>query len=498
MPARSNPSAVSPPGELRRLCTLQSTGILDTPAEQEFDEIVALAAAICEVPISLISLVDADRQWFKAKTGLEVTQTPINSSFCAHAIRCDDLMIVHDAALDDRFAANPLVTGDPGIRFYAGFPLSAEDGSNIGTLCVIDRVPRVLTSLQQTALRVLGRQAMTRIQYKMRMAALAAALLEKERIAAELESSEIRFGAFLEALPAAAFIKDETGRMLFCNHAMTRGFDATPDQWIGKTDAEIWPPEMADIFRAKDLAVLQTGQAIRFDDEIIGPDSKTSSWDVSMFPFTDSQKRRFIAAIAIDVTQERQAKQALRQSRQQMRDLNLKLHKLSLTDGLTRVKNRRGLEDSLHREFERSRRSSAPLSLLMLDVDHFKDFNDAHGHVAGDQVLQRIAILMKDNTRKYDLIARYGGEEFVALLPDTLVQGAQMIAARLCHSISSDNWQHRCITVSVGVGTLQQHHATPGDFLNAVDSALYQAKHNGRNQVCSIEVLPPQLEKATA
>ncbi len=460
------------------------TGLLDTAHEQEFDQIVELAAAICDVPISLICLVDAERQWFKASWGLPLAQTSREISFCTHAIREDGLMMVPDATLDERFASNPLVTGEPKIRFYAGFPLFAEDGIKVGTLCVLDRVPRQLTVLQQNALRVLSRQVMTCIQLKMNLAALTVTLLENQRIAADLQCSEVRFRAFMEALPAAAFIKDERGRMLFCNDAMTRTYRATPDQWIGKTDCEIWPPEIAEKLRAKDLAVMAAGQMVRFDDEVVGADLKATKWDVSMFPFRDCSEQRFIAAVGINVTRERTIETKLRDSQQQMRELNLKLHKLALTDGLTRVKNRRGLEDCLQREFERSRRSNAPLSLLMLDVDHFKQFNDVYGHVAGDQVLQRIAMLMKENTRRYDLVARYGGEEFTALLPDTQAPEASQIAIRLCRAIAADTWKHRPITVSVGVGSLQPEFATASDFIHAVDQALYVAKDTGRNQVC--------------
>ena len=484
--------------EARRLHVLRSIGILDTPPERDLDEIVELAASICEVPISFVSFVDADRQWLKAKTGLDLTESSRESSFCSHAIRSNDMMIVRDTTMDERFATNPLVVGKPGVRFYAGMPLSTEDGSRLGTLCVIDVVPRELTATQQNTLRVLAKQVMLLIRLRMKVMSLDATILENNRVSADLRRSDSRLRAFMEALPAAAFIKDEAGRMMFCNTAMTNRFEALPEQWIGKKDAEIWPPERAEKIRARDLELLRTGQPIRFDSELAGPNQQDSRWDISLFPFSDVDGQRFIAAFGVDVTKERQAEQALQRSQQQLRDVNLKLHKLSFTDGLTRIRNRRGLEDSLQREFDRARRTESPLSLLMLDVDHFKEFNDAYGHIAGDQVLQRIAVLMKQNTRKYDLVARYGGEEFVALLPDTLEQEAQAIATRLCLSVSADNWKHRCITVSVGVGSLQPHIVTPAAFIDSVDHALYEAKHQGRNQVRLVSSAPPYAEKATA
>lgn len=128
--------------EIKRLRTLHGYRLLDTPPEPEFDDIVQRAAQRFQVPIALMSLVDTHRQWFKSKIGIDADETPRSMAFCAHAIEDDDVMVVQDATRDDRFSANPLVVGDPGIRFYAGAPVVAEDGSKLGTICVIDRKPR--------------------------------------------------------------------------------------------------------------------------------------------------------------------------------------------------------------------------------------------------------------------------------------------------------------------------------------------------------------------
>jgi GAF domain-containing protein len=125
-------------GETARLKALHGYGVLDTPNEAEFDAIVREAAKALGTPVALISLIDEHRQWFKAKVGLEPAETPRSISFCTHAIRGTEVMVVEDARNDARFADNPLVTGDPNIRFYAGAPLKTRDGQRIGTLCVID------------------------------------------------------------------------------------------------------------------------------------------------------------------------------------------------------------------------------------------------------------------------------------------------------------------------------------------------------------------------
>lgn len=142
-----------PEDEDDRLAALHRLLLLDTPPEERFDRIVAFAATEFDVPVALISLVDSDRQWFKAKVGLSICGTPRSTSFCSHAILAHEVMVVPDAALDDRFSNNPMVIGEPHIRFYAGAPLELEHGKRIGTLCLIDTVPRTIDAL---GLAILG------------------------------------------------------------------------------------------------------------------------------------------------------------------------------------------------------------------------------------------------------------------------------------------------------------------------------------------------------
>ncbi len=155
-----------PVNEVNRLKKLHSYQILDTPSESDYDEIVQLASQICNVPISLMTLVDKDRQWFKANIGLPVSETTRDISFCGHAINEDNILIVEDATKDKRFADNPLVTSDPNIKFYMGMPLTTPDGYNIGTLCVIDHEPRVLSSEQQNAIRILAKQVVNHLELR--------------------------------------------------------------------------------------------------------------------------------------------------------------------------------------------------------------------------------------------------------------------------------------------------------------------------------------------
>ena len=349
-------SAVSDP-EATRLAALRNYGILDTLDEDAYDDITKLASFICGTPIALISLVAEDRQWFKSSVGLQVKETPREHAFCAHAIlKSDEVMVVEDASVDGRFERNPLVTGEPSIRFYAGAPLVTPTGEAIGTLCVIDRESRSLSKNQAQAIRALARQVV--------------AQLELRRVVIELQH-------------------------------------LNKEQSTYRTVIE---------------------------------------------------------------------------------DLNAKLEAVSVTDSLTGLKNRRAFDSALKDQLAYSARSKSPLSLLLLDLDKFKNYNDSYGHVAGDEALRLVARALASDARPYDLVARYGGEELAIILPNTCAQDARFVGERARRAIEEIAWPNNTVTVSVGVATGVPG-MSPTTLITLADQALYAVKRRGGNQVLHCEEL---------
>lgn len=239
-----------PAHEQQRLAALAKFDVMDTPREAVFDELAALVAAICEAPIGVVNLIGDGRQFFKAEVGLGVRETPLETSFCAHALLEEDFLLIPDAAADPRFACSPLVMAEPPLRFYAGALLKTTDGYPIGTLCVLDHRPRSLTDVQVQAIRVLAKQVMVQ--------------LEQRRTTRQIAASEARRRAIMDSAQDFAIVAtDLDGRIVEWSYGAEYVLGWSKDEVIGKSAALFFTPEDRDADRpAVEMACARkTGRA---------------------------------------------------------------------------------------------------------------------------------------------------------------------------------------------------------------------------------------------
>ena len=235
------PAAALPTNERQRLEVLERYAILDTLPEQQFDDLTFLASQICGTPISLISLLDDKRQWFKARVGFEPSETPRAVSFCAHTILDDSLMEVPDATVDARFADNDLVTGETGIRYYAGVPLVTPEGFRMGTLCVLGKEPRHLSDYQLKALEVLARQVMAQLDLMLTVRRLQATDAARTQALSHLAANAALLRQFVEHAPAAIAMLDRELRYIAVSNRLLSDFGLGGQNIVGMHHAEVFP-----------------------------------------------------------------------------------------------------------------------------------------------------------------------------------------------------------------------------------------------------------------
>ncbi len=742
-------TATIPPYEEARLATLRSLNLLDTPPEAEFDGLVEVVCALMDVPMAMVSFVDRDRQWFKARRGVELCETARDDSFCTHTIQRRETLVVEDATEDPRFAGLPFVAGDLGVRFYAGAPIVVE-GQTVGALCCMDSERRRPTERQLSALSALAEQV--------------AALLRARLSAATFAESERRFVAFLDHAPTVAFLKDETGRMRFVNRRFEAAFGRPSESVLGLTDYEWLPQDVSDVCARDDAAVRESRTSMEIEETLPAPGGgerlvrtfkfpvevrgdvwvggiivdetelraaqatvrdqnerlsraleeaesaqamaqtaalrfeqlfaglpiacytfdkeeniqewnaaaerlwgipshlaferwvyHTASYEESrdaqaetirrvfagesvlgeerLVTRLDGSRRWMLAnsfplwnargevvggmSAHIDVTERKEADVLLREKEERFRtvleslhegilmqdeagrivlwnegaervlglsgdqlagrtslaprwravrgdgtdypgeehpivkalrtgerqpastmgfhlptgelrwvnvnaapilpegggapkaavasfldvteqkeqdrrilaysrdleEANARLEALATTDGLTELHNHRFFQDALRRKIEQCLGAGLPLSIALLDVDRFKAYNDDFGHQAGDEVLRRVARVLKEATRAEDVVARYGGEEFVIVMPGADAASACALAERVRARLAAEPFDLRAVTASVGVSTHGPLLSNAESLIRAADEALYRGKSEGRNRV---------------
>lgn len=478
---------MTPENEDQRLAALRACQVLDSEPEPAFDRITALAARLFSVPIALVSLVDESRQWFKSRVGLDVNETPRGISFCTHAILSAEPMVVADAALDPRFRANPLVTGPPHIRFYAGAPLLNGEGLALGTVCVIDTVPRQVDHALLATLADLAALAVdelelrqNKVQLELRSRALELALEESQR-------NRLLFEKIAHTSPDVIYLLDlATRRNIYVNRDALAHLGYTPEQLRDFGD-QLLPA----ILHPDDLVPVV--EHFRHFDKLADDDNleilyrtRHASGSYRWFLARENVFRRNpdgspceILGVATDVTELKEAEQLS--------------SRMAVVDELTQVANKRAFRQRLHQlvlEGQRGRQ----FALVIADIDHFKHLNDACGHLEGDCVLRGFADRLVASVRNVDLVARFGGEEFAILLVDVDGATALLLAERLREAVTSVP-SPRAVSASFGVCTFQAAPDANGDaLLAAADGALYEAKRTGRNRVVAYSAAPKSLQ----
>jgi diguanylate cyclase (GGDEF)-like protein/PAS domain S-box-containing protein len=305
------PAAPLRPDEADSLAALRALDVLDTPAEAQFQALVQAASAVCGVPISLISLIDSDRQWFKANVGLPgVSETPRDAAFCAHVVLGEGVMEVPDATQDPRFADNPLVTGQPDIRFYAGAPVRLHSGEAVGTLCVIDRQPRRLNDMQRTVLQQLAVAAAHALEGRRALAQLRQATAEAAEAALVLRHSA-----------DAVIALGPDGHILRCNAAVQQLFGHAPGVLVGQPVTVLLPAPAAD------LATLMrqhtaSGHELSYEDTWLHRNGRRI--DVSVTPvsqFDEAGRLTGVTKFVRDITARKAAERALQDERDRLNNL---------------------------------------------------------------------------------------------------------------------------------------------------------------------------------
>lgn len=472
-----NNSAVKQPFsaglEQKRLALLDSLGLLDSPPEAEFDSIVHLAQRLTGCKIAVVSLVTRDRQWFKAKVGLEEQQTSREVAFCAHTIAADDVLIIPDAHQDRRFVNNPLVTGGPRIRFYAGVPIrmALPDFDPIrvplGSLCVIDDQPRHLEAGDIKQLESLAQLVESLIAAKS-SAALALRLSAErgqhlqlmDRVNRQLRQAErmANIGSWrLDLETNEAHWSEQT----YIIHGVPPG-DGTP------LDAalEFYPPKARIMITTAMERTIRTGEP--FDVETDFVNAQGSYRRVRSMGELEVDNGKPVALIGVfqDITE-----------RYKMEEL---LRKAANTDELTKIASRGFFNEFVD---DRMRTRSSELdrcALLLIDLDHFKAVNDKLGHHAGDDTLRAIAARLRAPYLSQCLAARLGGDEFVLLVTDPeILRDLPGLLRRLLDELQysvSGNGETFQVSATIGASWLDAAVSNRSDLLRRADEALYEAK----------------------
>ncbi len=449
----------SPNNEADRLAALHRLNVLDTEPEAAFDRIAEVAQQAFGVQGAAVSLVDEERQWFKATCGLSLDETPREKSFCTHVIQGDDVMVVEDAKTDPRFRENALIE-EEGIRFYAGAPLTMDGGLHVGTLCLTNPKPRSFGTEDRTLLA--------------QLAGVATDLLEARR-----ESYQVRYlTSVVEQIDESVLVTegaplDPPGpKITWVNEALMEMTGYDRDELLGSTPRMLQGPETdrETLDRVRDT--LEAEEPVEAETINYRKDGTpyVLAWTITPVRDQDGTLTHW-ASVQRDVTQQRE----------QVEELRHQARHDPLTGALERPALEKHIQDALNAD------ASPQGAVLFLDLDRFKHVNDTLGHRAGDHLLAHVADQLRAAVRVDDKVARIGGDEFAVWLPSVENEAAAIeVAHRILDAIREPVEvvdENMRLEASLGLVADMTGYASAEDVIGDADVAMYQSKQSAADSI---------------
>lgn len=499
-----------------RATTLNQTGLMNSVSERAFDNIAYIAKLVFNTDIVLISLVDDERQWFKAKIGLSLCETPVDISICQFTIQSDEPFIINDALTDSRFANNPLVTGYPFIRFYCGIALHAPNGQRIGTLCLIHGSPRTISShelkIQRHLAHMIEYEFMRRTRAPLADAVqpsrLNEVIIKAQHLLLTTHNDKLTFDILLDdilKLTSSAFgligevHYDDQQQPYLKVHSLTN------IAWSAETNALYERSKSSGLeFRNLDNLLckpLVTGEVIITDNATTDSRSGGTPYghppikNYVGIPVYSGETMVGLIGLANRVVEYTQAfvdslhaltsvvGVLIERNRmvQERKQFTVSLQHAAFHDELTGLPNRRQLD----REIKKLTHALEPaqFSVCYIDLDGFKPINDNYGHEVGDRMLKLVAARIKHLITYKDAVARISGDEFVVLLNRPAnTDDYQRIIDTIAQPYSIDDIIIM-ISASMGVAVYPNDTQNPDQLIRFADQSMYQAKGEGKNQV---------------